>query len=270
MKNPIITLTSDFGPGIFVGVMKGVILGICQTARLVDLTHSLPPQAVRAGALALLQAAPYFPGGTVHLAVVDPGVGTARRAVCICSRGQCFVGPDNGLFSLILQDDSDAAVYEITNQDLFLQPRSHTFHGRDVFAPAAAHLAGGLIPKQLGPAINDPRELDWPRPTVQGDELLGQVLLADHFGNLASNITQADLDGFLGGGPARVELGGLGIEPVSRTYGQAPPGEPVALINSWGRLELALNQGNMCAHLGVSPREVFGIEVKIRAGHKDD
>jgi S-adenosylmethionine hydrolase len=263
MSRPVITLTSDFGQGVFVGVMKGVILNICPQARLIDLTHDLPAQAVRAGALTLLQAAPFFPQGTVHLAVVDPGVGTSRRAICMHSRGSCFVGPDNGLFSLIMQQDPDAAAYEIINPDFRLEPVSSTFHGRDVFAPAAAHLAAGARPGMLGPALPDPIMLTWPRPKVANDELCGQVLLADRFGNLACNIIQKELRVFLQDRPARVRLGDLVIKGISRTYGQAAPGEPVALVNSWGRLELALNQGNLCAHLGINPQNAYGMGIKI-------
>lgn len=262
----IVTLTSDFGPGLFVGLMKGVILGICPRARLVDLEHGLAPQDVRAGALVLEAAWGVFPAGTVHLAVVDPGVGTSRRGLALKALGQFWVGPDNGLFTPVWLADPQARAWELAEPSFFRQPVSQTFHGRDVFAPVAAHLAAGLDPARLGEPLLDPVLLDWPRPFERGLELVGQVLGADRFGNLLTNLGRAQVEAFLRNRPALVRLAGLTVRGLSPAYGQAPPGAVLALFNSQERLELALNQGDLCGHLGLEASGVYGMEVIVSAG----
>ncbi len=263
MEPPLVTLTSDFGPGPYPGMMKGVILGICPRAVLVDLSHQVPPQAVRAGALVLEQGLGVFPPGTVHLAVVDPGVGTGRRPICLAALDMFFVGPDNGLFTPVLLADPRARAFHLARSRYFRHPVSDTFHGRDIFAPVAAHLARGLDPARLGPAVDDPVLLDWPRPRQENEELKGMVWTADSFGNLGTNLPRELVEEFLAGRPARVYLGDLVIKGISRAYGQVPPGEPLALYDSSGRLELALNQGDLCAHLGLKRAGVYGREVVV-------
>ena len=262
-RPPIITLTSDFGWGPFVGVMKGVILSLCPQARLVDLEHGVPAQDVAAGALVLGQAVEVFPPGTVHLAVVDPGVGTERRGLVIEARGMLWVGPDNGLFTMVLQAGPDWRAFELTNRRFFRAEVSDTFHGRDVFAPVAAHLAAGAAPAEMGPPLDDPVRLDWPRPRLQGDRLAGQVLGRDHFGNLITNLDRSAVEDFLAGRQAQVTMGPWEVSGLRRAYGQVAPGEPLALFNSLGLLELALNQGNLAQHLGLAPDEIRGREVCI-------
>ncbi len=262
----IITLTSDFGASVFVGLMKGVILSLCPGARLVDLCHDIAPQDVRGGALVLEQAFPVFPAGTVHLAVVDPGVGTSRRGLAIQALGQLWVGPDNGLFTPVWRTDPQPRAYGLTDTAYFRQPVSQTFHGRDLFAPVAARLAQGLDPARLGPEVRDPLLLDWPRPHQRGQDLLGQVLGADRFGNLLTNLDRLTVEGFLGGRPALVRVAGLKVRGLSRAYGQAAAGQTVALFNSLERLELALNQGDLCAYLGLRPTDLYGLEVVVRVG----
>jgi len=262
---PIITLTSDFGSGVFVGLLKGVILGICPEARLVDLAHDLLPQDVRGGALALEQAIGVFPSGAVHLAVVDPGVGTERRAMALAAAGMLWVGPDNGLFTAALLADPQARAYRITDQSLMRQPVSATFHGRDVFAAAAAHLAQGRAVESLGPRIYDPVRLDWPQPRQEGGALLGQVLTSDRFGNLMTNLPRARVEALLAGRPARIRCQRLEIKGLGAAYGQAEAGQPVAVFNSLDRLELALNQGDLRAHLGLERGGVFGLAVRVEA-----
>lgn len=263
---PIVTLTSDFGPGLFVGLMKGMILSLCPAARLVDLEHGLAPQDVRAGALVLEAALGVFPAGTVHLAVVDPGVGTSRRGLALKALGQLWVGPDNGLFTPIWLTDPQAHGWELTNPAYFLQPVSQTFHGRDVFAPVAARLAAGLDPARLGPPLLAPVLLDWPQPFERGAVLVGQVLGADRFGNLLTNLGRARVEAFLRGRPVLVRLAGLAVRGLSAAYGQAPPGTVLALFNSQERLELALNQGSLRKHLGLEATGVYGLEVIVSAG----
>jgi S-adenosylmethionine hydrolase len=265
MSVPVITLTSDFGPGPFVGLMKGVILGICPDARLVDLDHHIPAQDVLAGALVLEQALGVFPPGTVHLAVVDPGVGTGRRALVAAGAGCLWVGPDNGLFSPVFEADSAARAYEISDQSIFRQPVAATFHGRDIFAPAAAHLANGCEPSSLGPEISRPVRLEWPQPRQEEGALVGQVLAADRFGNLMTNLARQKVEQFLGGRPALIRMAGTVIQGLSAAYGQAGAGQAVALYNSRDCLELAVNQGSLLERLGLKPGNERGLEVRVEA-----
>lgn len=260
----IITLTTDFGPGPFAGIMKGVILGIHPEARLVDLCHQVPPHEVRFGAVVLEQALETFPPGTVHLAVVDPGVGTERLPICVQSLGRFFVGPDNGLFTPALLADPGAKTWRLDNSDLFRHPVSRTFHGRDIFAPVAAHLALGLDPEKLGPRQKTPRLLDWPQPSQSANELTGIVTGEDSFGNLATNLPRRLVHGFLDGDPGVFKLGGFAtIQGISHTYGQGEKGAPLALFNSLDRLEFALNQGNLRHRLGFDPGRAYGQTVRV-------
>ncbi|MCA1905214.1 MAG: SAM-dependent chlorinase/fluorinase [Desulfarculus sp.] len=266
MNPPIISLTSDFGPDVFVGLMKGVILGICPNAHLVDLSHAVAPQDVLGGALVLEQVFGVFPAGTVHLAVVDPGVGSQRRGLAIAALGQAWVGPDNGLFTPVLRADPAARAYLLTNRAYFRPgSTSATFHGRDVFAPVAAHLARGVSPADLGPEVADPLRLEWPLPVREGDSLRGQVLFADRFGNLITNLERGLVEAFLAGRPARVELGGLVVDGLAPCYAAAGPGQPLALFNSLERLELAINNGDLSAKLGFSRLAARGAPVLVRA-----
>lgn len=265
MSALIITLTTDFGPGLFVGQMKGVLLSICPEARLVDLEHNIAPQDVMAGALALEQAMGVFPEGTVHLAVVDPGVGGERRALVVEAAGYLWVGPDNGLFSAVLNADPEARCYEITDKSVFRQPVSATFHGRDIFAPAAAHLAKGRAASSLGPAISDPVRLDWPEPRQEGHALVGAVLMADRFGNLMTNLGREKIEAFLAGRPALVSLAGTAIQGIAGSYDSAEARQGLALFNSLGRLELAVNQGSLLERLGLRTGNERGLEVRVEA-----
>lgn len=261
---PIITLTSDFGSGPHAAVMKGVILGICPRAQLVDVSHAVPPQDVAAGAAVLEEAWPAFPAGTVHLAVVDPGVGTDRRPLALAAGGHFFVGPDNGLFTPALAADPAARVHEITNRTLMRRPVSATFHGRDVFAPVAARLAVGLRLEEVGPAAESPVLLERAAPREEGGALLGRVSAVDPFGNLVCDLERARVEVFLAGRPAVVEAAGLVFPGIRATYGEAPPGELLALYNSAGRLELAVNRGDLRRNLGLSPERARGLKVAVR------
>ena len=230
----IITLLSDFGlDDPYVGIVKGVILGINPAARLVDLTHTVPPQDVLRGALALEAAYRFFPRGTVHLAVVDPGVGGARRPVALLADGHYFVGPDNGLLGFLLESPGVIAV-TLTNPAYHRAPPSRTFHARDVFAPVAAYCSLGATLRRFGLAARGLVRLPWPRPRRGGGHALGQVLLADRFGNLLTNLGEADLPA----APAAcaVEIGGVRIDGVAATYGERPVGALGAVVDSSRRL----------------------------------
>lgn len=249
---PIITLTTDFGTrDPFVGAMKGVILQIAPDARLVDLTHEIAPHDVLEGALALEAAAGFFPPGTVHLAVVDPGVGSSRRPLAVAAQGQFFVGPDNGLFTFALAGQGWSAVcLEVAAYRL---PRvSRTFHGRDVFAPAAAHLALGTPLPNFGRAVTDPVLIPWPRARWEGEALVGEVVHADRFGNLVTSVRAADLEGL---GPPEslvVEVEGKEVGCVVGCYADLPLGGAGALVGSSDRLEISVREGSAVAKTGAA------------------
>ena len=225
--------------------MKGVIASRAPGAQVVDLSHGIAPQNVLAGALVLRAAVPYFPAGTIHLGVVDPGVGTARRAICIETDRACFVGPDNGLLSLAAPAERTIRVVEITNERYLLVPRSHTFHGRDVFAPAAAALATGVVPGALGPERSDVVRITLPVPVRDGRTIRGEVVYVDTFGNLATNIEATMLAEVV----ERVEIAGRPIAGMVATYAAAPTGALLALVNSWGVVEIAVRDGDARARL---------------------
>ncbi len=244
----IVTLTTDFGTqDAFVGTMKGVILSRCPGVQLVDLTHEVPPQAIRIGALRLASAVPFFPEGTVHLAVVDPGVGGARRPIAAEARGQRFVGPDNGLLSLVApRSAADWRAVELTSPEHHLPRVSDTFHGRDVFAPAAAHLACGGSLQDLGEAVESMIELRVPPVERTGRIIRGMVLDIDRFGNLITNICAADL---AGSDVEQVSVGELRFDGLSISYDVDQ--EAVAVIDSVGQLEIAVPRGHAAQKLNV-------------------
>jgi hypothetical protein len=240
--------------------MKGVILSICPSARLVDLTHDLPPQDIVAGALALESAVPFFQPGSVHLAVVDPGVGTSRRALALRARGQYFVGPDNGLLSLALGEASWAAV-RLAAPEYRLPEVSHTFHGRDIFAPAAAYLATGVPLERLGPPVTDVIRLSLPDCRTDGRWLVGEVLDTDRFGNLVTSITAARLQALAGDGAPVFEVSGRSLRVVG-AYDEGDDGIPAAIVGSTGRLEIFVRRGSAGAVLTAGR----GTPVRVRRG----
>ena len=264
----ILTLTTDFGVADgYVGVMKGVILSIAPQARLVDLSHHIPPQDVRRAALLLYTAAPFFPADTVHLAVIDPGVGSARRPLALRTPAGTFVGPDNGLFSYLSAAVEWTAV-ELRDPAYRLPHPGDTFHGRDIFAPVAAHLAAGVPLEALGPPLRDPVALPLPALTVAPGLVTGEVLYSDHFGNLVTSIglLRWGQDGLMLRPAFRsarqplsipptalVEVDGRTLTPIRHTYSDVAVGEPLALVGSSGFLEIAVRQGDARQTLGVRP-----------------
>ena len=238
--------------------MKGVILGICGDARLVDLTHDIAPQDILGGALALESAWRFFPAGSIHLAVVDPGVGSERRALGVHASGHYFIGPDNGLFTFALAAVGWSAV-SIEAAAYRLPTVSRTFHGRDVFAPAAAHLAAGVSLSSLGPAIRDPVRLALPRDRTEGDTIVGEVIGSDRFGNLLTSISAETVSELAAGGVIAVELSG-GLLKMARTYEDGDLGAPAAIIGSAGRLEIFVRNGDARSVLGVAR----GAAVRVR------
>jgi hypothetical protein len=264
---PIVVLLTDFGTrDHYVGAMKGAVLAVCPEATLVDLTHELPRHAVEDAAFCLAAACPAFPPGSVFVAVVDPGVGSARRALALEAGGRFFVGPDNGVFSLVLDEEPQARVRHVTHAALFRQPVSATFHGRDVFAPVAAHLARGLRFDQLGPEVGDPVRvrIAGVRQVAPG-EWDAAIVAVDHFGNLTTSLTETRLAAVLaaiGAGAAPVVVRARGRRlPLVRTYADVGPGEICALVGSSGRLELAVNQGDAARVLALGRGDVVRLRL---------
>ena len=269
LSRPVITLSTDFGwDDPYVGIMKGVILGINFRATLVDITHGLSPHRLLEAAFKLATAADYFPKGTIHLAVVDPGVGGVRRPIVVETKKQSWVGPDNGIFTRILQAFPDFRVFQLTNPDYFLKPVSRTFHGRDIFAPAAAHLSRGISLAVLGNPIFDPVLLDLPEPVRKKNSLSGRVLYADRFGNLITNLSREVVDYYSQRGEITVRIRSRIIRGIRDRYGQERSGRLLALFGSSGFLEIACNLGNAAETVGYVPGKV--LEVKIRVGKSWD
>lgn len=238
-KRGVIALITDFGQtDPFVGVMKGVILRIHPECSIVDITHGVAPQDVREAAYVLRSARPYFPKGTVFLCVVDPGVGTSRRGIVAKGAGDIFVAPDNGLLTLA---EPLNQIAQIKNSDLFLEPVSRTFHGRDVFAPVAAHLSKGMALSRIGPAVGRIKRLSLPGPIRKGKEVRGEVVRIDRFGNLTTNLKSTDLPQRAGLG---VRVGRRRVGGLRRAYEEASPGEALAIIGSDGFLEVAVRGGS--------------------------
>jgi len=238
----VVTLTTDFGTkDWFVGSMKGVMTSINPDARLVDLNHEVPPGDIHAGALSLLASARYFPAGTVHLVVVDPGVGGQRRPIAVRFEDMIFVGPDNGVLSWAAPGDLETRLIE--NKDWMLHPVSSTFHGRDLFAPTAAYLAGGLPFEDVGRRVNNPVQLPWPEVEVSGRQLEGEVLHIDRFGNAITNIPVELLDELPERSSPRISCASREVV-IGSHYGAVSPGSTICITASHGFLELATNQGN--------------------------
>jgi len=301
MASPIIVLTTDFGTtDAYAGVMKGVILHINPAAGIVDLTHQIQPQNIHQAAFILGTSHRFFPAGAIHIVVVDPGVGTERRALLLLTPMAWFLAPDNGVLSAAIQPfgqwtsqkspltqrgkegisslgesgrvpvPSGCSAYELTNREYWLHPVSETFHGRDIFAPVAAHLSLGIRPESVGTPVSDLVGLSMPEPTRQGSAIRGQVIYVDHFGNLVTNIPAEQLAGAApkrrgAPGQIQVEIKGQLIRRLSRTYhevGQQARGQGgrtgsslLALIGSHGYLEIAVRDGNVALELGVSVGE---------------
>ncbi len=253
-SRPIVTILTDFGlADYFVGAMKGVILTRNPKANLVDITHEIPPQDVATGAFTLLSTYRYFPPGTIHLAVVDPGVGSTRRPIVVQAANQYFVGPDNGLFSLVIDRVSEAVITHSTNPDYFLPEGSSTFHGRDIFAPVAAALTLGVEPHQLGPTILDPVRLQ-PEKIQRAEDgsLIGCVIHVDHFGNCVTNLPWSELKPLLADRPFRCRVRNLEINRLVTYYSEAAdPREPFLIAGSAGFLEISLNRASASRELSI-------------------
>lgn len=254
---PVITLLSDFGPGKYVAAMKGVILSLNPTATLVDLDHDIPPQNVREGAFVLASVVPYFPSA-IHLAVVDPGVGGPRKPLVIEGEKGVLVGPDNGLLLPAAASLGAFTAYELSNEAYRLPEVSDTFHGRDIFAPAAAHVSLGVRPSEMGERVPSPVELDFGEYEVTEEAVRGEILFEDRFGNLITNVPRGALPAWASfGGSYTLEAGETHALPFVRSYTTHEPGQPLLTISSDGYLEIAVNWGHARETVGVGPGEPF-------------
>lgn len=252
----MITLTTDFGyRDPFVGVMKGVILGIAPEARIIDITHGISPHDVMEAALTIGESYGYFPGGSIHVVVVDPGVGSGRKPIVVEAGESLFIGPDNGVFSEVYRLNKERAVYHITASHYFLRSPGSTFHGRDVFAPVAAWLSRGTKVENIGKPIEDYASLDIPAPYLKDDILHGEAIHIDRFGNVITNIMASDIKD----GPFAVNIKD-GTLDIRDYYEEAGDGRPHALINSSGRLEIFVYKGNAAEILNIKRGEA--VELK--------
>ena len=244
----VITLTTDFGTqDSYVAEMKAVILGVNPAVHLVDVTHHVTAHDIVEGALAVEAVAAVCPPGTIHVAVVDPGVGTSRRGITVAAGEQLFVGPDNGIFTAVLGRGRWEA-FELRAVGYRRATVSATFHGRDVFAPAAAHLALGVAPSRFGPRVTDPVRLEWATARPAGDGIEGEVIHVDRFGNLVTSIAADAIERLVARGGVTIRIAGRAV-PLVRTYGDLAPGGAGALVGSHGRLEVAVREGSAAARL---------------------
>ena len=263
-RSGIITLLTDFGiVDPYLAMMKGVILSINRDARIVDISHHIRTGSILHASNLIREAFPFFPEGTVHVAVVDPGVGSDRRLIGLEAGGHLFVGPDNGIFGPVIAAYKGSKIIHLTESKYFLPHVTQTFHGRDVFAPVAAYLSLGNDLEQMGPIINDPIKLSYPVPQIRDDILHGQVMRVDNFGNLITNISNYNLKSFLENSNPIISIGGMEIKKLDNIYSDVDEGEPLALINSSNLLEIAVNLGRASEYIGVESDDIIGEVVRI-------
>jgi S-adenosylmethionine hydrolase len=244
----IITLLTDFGWGDgYIGAIKGVILGINPHCRISDVAHEIAPHDVMGAALVLGQIYPFFPSGTIHVVVVDPGVGGTRRPLVLEAGGYLFVGPDNGCFTPVLKRERAVRAYELTEERFRLSRVSHTFHGRDIFAPVAAHLSLGVSTAAMGPPLDTTTltTLSIPDPVLEGATLIGEVIRVDSFGNLVTNISPETFQTLAGNETIQIEIKGEKVEGLKQSYEEGGEGEIIALWGSAGFLEIAVKEKNL-------------------------
>jgi S-adenosylmethionine hydrolase len=263
----IITLTTDFGlSDWFVGTMKGVILSIHPGGATVDISHDIPAGDVHTGAFALAASYKFFPKGTIHVAIVDPGVGGKRKAIAVQTADYLFVGPDNGVLSFALAKEKIKSIRQLTNETVFLAPVSRTFHGRDIFAPVAAHLSKGLSPHLLGPKLTDFVRLPWPKVETNINVVRGRIVYIDRFGNAITSIDQSCLSG-LTGSACEVFVRQKRVCPLATFYQAVQPGKPVAILGSSDLLEIAVNGGSAARILRLRIGDAVVVRRLIRPYH---
>ena len=257
----IVTFTTDFGTSDpYAGIMKGIVMSANPNARIVDLTHQISPHDIVNGAFVLMRSYKYFPEGTVHVAVVDPGVGGSRKNIAVRTGGYYFVGPDNGLLGLVLDMEKNYEIREITNPPFVLDKISDTFHGRDVFSPCAGQLSGGAAFEDVGKELKRFKHLDYPKVQREGDVLRGEIVSVDSFGNLITNINEHTFSSFAGKRVIEIFFGSERFSKIHQRYGDVDFGRPLALIGSCGFLEISRNEGSAASYFMTS----VGSPVTIR------
>jgi len=267
MALPVIAWLSDFGTrNHYVGTMKGVALSIAPGATFIDITHQIDPQDVLGGALELAAACRFFPAGTIFVAIVDPGVGSGRRAIAVNAGGYSFVAPDNGLLTFALRELGAKTAVELSEARFALPTVSRTFEGRDRFAPAAAWLARGIALEDLGPAVAKIAEITIPEPITTPNHLRGEVLLIDHFGNAITNISRRALESWSDGAGITLAAGSIRLDGLVSTYSQAAPGSPCALVGSSDHLEVAVVNGHAATMLGLTRGSIVTVS-KVVGGN---
>lgn len=256
----IITLMTDFGTNDhYVGVMKGVILNINPQVQITDITHTIPPQDIHGAAFLIDSAYHYFPTGTIHVIVVDPGVGSERRAIVCQTETSYFVCPDNGILTHILHNEDPIHIVAVENPSYFLPQVSNTFHGRDIFAPVAAHLSQGVPIGDLGNPVTHPVQLPNPSPQITDTAIIGRIVWIDSFGNLVTNISHEILESLARRNSVVIHAGSAVINHLNRSYAESASGETLAIIGSSNRLEISINQGNASGILGLKRGDAITI-----------
>ncbi|MBI3754412.1 MAG: SAM-dependent chlorinase/fluorinase [Deltaproteobacteria bacterium] len=255
-KGRIITLLTDFGTeDSYVGAMKGVVFSINPNATIIDISHQIPPQDIMAGAFVLSHAAPFFPQDTIHVAVVDPGVGGERKPILVETERYFFVGPDNGIFSIALKGEKIKKRIILSNKEYFYdrgeRPFAPTFHGRDIFSPVAAYLSLGIEPSLFGEKIKAVKSLDFKKPYVRIGKIIGQIIHIDRFGNLITNIDEGLLKRIFKNKSFEIRIGSCIIKKLVPSYTHAKQGESIGLIGSSGFLEIAMREKNASAEMGI-------------------
>jgi len=253
VAHPIITLTTDYGThDHLAGTLRGVILNINPDATVVDITHHITPYDVLDGALTIGSAYRYFPPRTIHVVVVDPGVGTERRPLLVRADTHYFIAPDNGVLSLVYEREAALSVYHLTQEHYFLRPVSRTFHGRDIFASVAGWLSKAWQPAAMGEEVTDFKRFSVPKAKSENGAVSGVVLRIDNFGNLMTNLTAADIpEGLLKAGAVQMRVGDREVKRLVANFAQGDAGEAVAIIGSSGFVEVAVNKGNASRLLAV-------------------
>jgi S-adenosylmethionine hydrolase len=261
MTRPILTLTTDFGlTDHFAGTMKGVILGICPAAQIVDISHGVTPFEIAEGAYLIAQAWRYFPKKTVHVVVVDPGVGTARRPILVEAGGHYFLGPDNGVLAMVYLHEK-SKVRHVTNQKYFRHPVSQTFHGRDIFAPVGAHLAAGVPPARIGKLMQDYLKPEFEKPHRAGKRTwIGRILKIDRFGNIVTNFHVSDF-GDLATRNFSLALGPQAVTALARNYAECAAGELCLILGSSGYYEVSLREGSAAKQIKCEPGAAIELQV---------
>ncbi len=263
-RSGLITLLTDFGlSDAYTAMMKGAALSINRNAAIIDITHCINVGSIFQGADILQEAFSFFPENTVHVAVVDPGVGSSRRLIAAKAADHFFVAPDNGILWPIIEKNSNAQIVELTNEDYFLPHVTSTFHGRDIFAPVAAHISLGVELSQLGKPITDPEKLTLPQPYIKDDILKGEITRVDNFGNIITNIKKEHLKNYLGDNLPVIQIGEYKITGIFETYSDREKGELLALFSSADHLEIAVNLGKASEYLNKDPDEIRGMRVKV-------